>query len=73
MIISLLFAIKNEEKIDLSEKNPMVYCLKKVRNYKPQEIKNFILQIQEPEFAIENYPIDDLFSLCLEEIEKAKF
>ena len=69
-IFLIMNLIKNEDKIDLSDKNPMVYCLKKVRNYNFEEIKNFILQNQDPEFAIENYPNDISFYNCLEEVEK---
>ena len=63
----------NSDSIDLSDKNPLVYCLKNVKKYDFEEIKNFILQNQDPEFAIEYYPNDEEFNFCIEQRLKNGF
>ena len=65
-VINITFA----DKIDLSDNNPIVYCLKYIKKYNLEEIKDFILQNQDPEYAIEHYPNDESFSNCLAKFNK---
>ena len=69
IIINIIYNIYSE-KIDLSDKNPIVFCLQKIKNYNIEEIKDFILQNQDPEYAIENYPSDKDFSNCIEQMSR---
>ena len=56
--------------IDLSDDNPVVYCLKAVKRYTFDEIKEYLLRTQVPEEA-EDYAIDDPeFSWCIEQRSK---
>ena len=72
IIILILFVniITNPNAIDLSDKNPMVYCLKTVIKLSFDEVKEYLLTIQKPEEA-EDLAIDDLeFSACIEQHSK---
>ena len=67
IIFIILSLVKTDsENIDLSDENPLVYCLKKVKNYNLDEIKDFILRNQDPEYAIDHYPNDEMFKYCIE-------
>ena len=56
--------------IDLSDRNPIVFCLKEIKKFTFEQVKDYLLRNQDPEFAIENSIHDDLFSLCVEHIAK---
>ena len=73
IFIFLIFVKSDSENIDLSDENPLVYCLKKVRNYNLDEIKDFVLRNQDPEYAIDHYPNDDMFRYCMEQLSKEDY
>lgn len=58
------------EKIDLSDKNPIVLCLKTVKKFSFEQVKDYLLKIQDPEYALENDIHDPLFALCVEQNAK---
>ena len=73
IIILLVNNIIASTSIDLSDNNPTVYCLKTVRKYSIEEVKEYLLRIQVPGEA-EDYTIDDpLYTLCIEQNSKDIF
>ena len=72
LILLIINIIKCDDsgRIDLSDKNPIVFCLKKVKNYNLEQVKDFILRNQDPEYAIEHYPNDEIFAYCMEQVSK---
>ena len=75
LIIFIIFSLvkSDSDDIDLSDENPLVYCLKKVRNFNLDEIKDFILRNQDPEYAIEHYPNDEMFRYCMEQLSRKEY
>ena len=71
LIISLFTTIKStESSIDLSDDNPVVYCLKAAKRYTMDDIKDYFLRNQKPESAA-SYEIDDpLFLWCVEQVSR---
>lgn len=57
-------------RIDLSDRNPIVYCLKDLKKFSLQQVKDYLLKNQDPEFALENDIHDDLFAWCVEHVSK---
>ncbi len=72
LIIIIILDFRNCDlgTIDLSDKNPMVYCLKTIKKFTFQQVKDYLLKEQDAEFAIENTIHDKLFSLCIEQVSK---
>ena len=67
ILILLANIVTSPNSIDLSDKNPMVYCLKTVIQLTFDEVKEYLLTIQKPEEA-EDLSIDDpQFSICIEQ------
>ncbi len=65
-LILLIVNISSEDSIDLSDDNPISYCLKAAIKMSIDEIKEYYLKTQKPEYAKE-YSIDDpLFYYCVE-------
>ena len=60
----------NSGRIDLSDQNPIVYCLKTIKGYTFQQVKDYILKQQDPQYALENKIHDDIFALCVEQVSK---
>ena len=56
--------------IDLSDKNPVVYCLKRVKRFTFQQVKDYLLKNQDPEYALENSIYDEIFAYCVEQVSK---
>ena len=54
LFIILSFVKSESENIDLNDENPLAYCLKKVRQYNLDEIKDFILRNQDPYISYSN-------------------
>ena len=75
LIIFIIFSLvkSDSDDIDLSDENPLVYCLKKVRNFNLDEIKDFILRNQDPEYAIEHYPNDEMFRYCMKQLSRKEY
>ena len=70
LILKLGFISSDYRGIDLSDRNPIVYCLKEIKKFTFQQVKDYLLRNQDPEFAITNRIHDDLFSLCVEQVSK---
>ena len=69
-IILLIVNINTEDSIDLSDDNPVSYCLKAERRMTLDEIKEYYLKTQKPEYAKE-YNIDDpMFYYCVEQASR---
>ena len=68
LIISKFLNIKTaEDSIDLSDDNPVVYCLKAAKRFTFDEIKDYYLRTQRPDLS-PNYQLDDpQFLWCVEE------
>ena len=65
-LILLIVNINSQNSIDLSDDDPVTYCLKAARKMSLDEIKEYYLKTQKPEYAKE-YSIDDpLFYYCVE-------
>ena len=72
LLILFLFGIINADKgsIDLSDKNPVVYCLKSAKKYNMDQVKEYLLKSQIPEYKEELKINDDMFSWCIEELSR---
>jgi len=57
-------------KVDLSDKNPVVYCLKSAKKYNMDQVKEYLLKSQIPEYKEELKINDDMFSWCIEELSR---
>ncbi len=69
-LILLIVNISSEDSIDLSDDNPVSYCLKAAIKMSLDEIKEYYLKTQKPEYAKE-YNIDEpLFNWCVEQVSK---
>jgi hypothetical protein len=71
IIIFLFVTIKtSESSIDLSDDNPVVYCLKAAKRLTLDEIKDYYLRSQKPESA-PDYQMDDPYFLwCVEQASR---
>ena len=71
LIIFLFVTIKStEESIDLSDDNPVVYCLKAAKRLTMDEIKDYYLRSQKPGSA-PDYQMDDPYFLwCVEQASR---
>ena len=70
IIIILVNINTSPSSIDLSDKNPIVYCLKAAKRYTFEEVKEYLLRTQVPGEA-EDYAIDDPeFSYCVEQASR---
>ena len=70
IIIEIGLNIVYCDRIDLSDKNPIVYCLKEIKKFTFQQVKDYLLKIQDLEYALENGINDKKFSLCIEQRSK---
>ena len=71
LIIFLFTTIKSTEvSIDLSDDNPVVYCLKAAKKFTMDQVKEYYLRIQKPESA-PDYQLDDpYFQWCVEQLSR---
>ena len=61
---------KVKSNIDLSNDNPIVFCLKSVKKFTMDEIKEYFLRIQKPESAPDYKLDEEYFSWCVEKSSK---
>ena len=69
-IMGIGFIRSYNERIDLSDRNPIVYCLKHYKKFTFDQVKDYLLKYQDPEYALEDDVKDDLFALCVEHVAK---
>ena len=50
---------------EYSNDNPIVYCLKQQTNFNEEKIKQFLVDIQDPEKAVGLFPIGGKLSKCV--------
>ena len=50
---------------EYSNDNPIVYCLKQQTNFTEEKIKQFLVDIQDPEKAVGLFPIGGKLSKCV--------
>ena len=60
----------NSGRIDLSDRNPIVFCLKTIKRYTFHQVKEYLLKQQDPIYALENKINDGMFALCVEQVAK---
>ena len=71
LFISLFVNIKSTvSSIDLSDDNPIVYCLKTARHFTFEEVKDYLLRTQVPEYSSDEGLDDPLFSWCVEQASR---
>lgn len=70
IILEIGFINSYNERIDLSDRNPIVYCLKYFKKFTFDQVKDYLLKYQDPEYALEDDVKDDLFALCVEHVAK---
>ena len=67
LFIALISVIKAEsDSIDLSDDNPVVYCLKSVFQYSTDDVKEYLLLMQVKEYAETHQIKSKEFSSCID-------
>ena len=54
------------EKFDTSDNNPIAYCLRLRNDFNEEQIRNFLIEIQDPEKAVALYPYGGKLSNCVQ-------
>ena len=57
---------EENDALDISDKNPIVYCLKLRNDLTDKEIANFLVEIQDPEKAVALFPYGGKLSQCVQ-------
>ena len=70
-ILNFIFVETNTEKenesLDTSDNNPIAYCLRQRNGFTEERIKQFLIDIQEPEKAVGLFPYGGRLSKCVQQ------
>ena len=67
IVLLVWFSIEEEnDKLDISDNNPIAYCLRLRNGYTDDEIAKFLVEIQDPQKAVGLYPYGGKLSQCVQ-------
>ena len=64
--LSLCKLEESNDKLDTSDNNPIAYCLRLRNDFNEEQIRNFLIEIQDPEKAVALYPYGGKLSNCVQ-------
>ena len=70
LILFLFNNINTQASYDLSDDNPVVYCLKAAMHMSLEQIKEYYLKTQLPQHANEKEIDDPAFNWCVEQASR---